>query len=423
MALFLYLTTVLVGVLSALLYAPVKREATVIGLFRPLSSWQNIHGIENRVIPDTVACEDLHYHEPSGLLYSACAGDLEKAAGWFPGAGSLDYPEKPGYGTLVVIDPKTLKSRKLKLVDFQSPAFVTHGISLYNPPSDPTTIYIFAVNHLPNTPSSSTSSKEPKAASRIELFVHTVGSDTAKHIRSISHPLIRTPNDLLALSEKEFLVTNDHYYRGGLMRLVEDLVHKPWTDLLHVRVGDTNNVTATISTASIGGNNGLGWGPNGQVLISDATGGTIYFAELEGDHSKTLSITHSIPADGVVDNPSFFSDPYVSFDGKDYSGYLLPGLGRPIDFPVNYKDPTGQAPLPSLVWYLPESAGKKENRKTQPKLVFSDDGSNLRGATTAVIVAIDPATNNGKREGWLFVTGVIAPHMLATKIDFATALV
>lgn len=69
-------------------------------------------------------------------------------------------------------------------------------------------------------------------------------------------------------------------------------------------------------------------------------------------------------------------------------------------------------------------AGEEErgSQVTQPRLLFSDNGSSLRGATTAVIVPIDPATNEGRREGWLFVTGVIAPHMLATKIDFATAL-
>lgn len=87
------------------------------------------------------------------------------------------------------------------------------------------------------------------------------------------------------------------------------------------------------------------------------------------------------------------------------------------------KDPTGKAPLASMVWYLPASAGKDgDSWATKPRLLFSDDGSSLRGATTAVLVAIDPATNEGKREGWLFVTGVIAPHMLATKIDFATTL-
>lgn len=315
-----------------------------------------------------------------------------------------------------------MKSQKLSLDDFSS-TFVTHGISLYSPPSDLKTVYIFAVNHVPNPLWATAPSAQPKAASRIELFVHSVGSNTAKHLRTISNPLIRTPNDILALSEREFLVTNDHYYRDGLMRVVEELTHSAWTDLVHMHINDATDVTATVALNSIATNNGLGWGPKRQVLISDAGGGTLYFAGLEGN--KNISISHSIRADGIVDNPSFFSDPYTGFDGRDYSGYLLPGIGRAAYFPKSFKDPTGKEPLPSLVWFAPASAGKKgeeEGLGKQPRLLFSDDGSSLRAATTAVIVAIDPATNDGKREGWLFVTGVVAPHMLATKIDFAKAL-
>ncbi|KAI1373541.1 calcium-dependent phosphotriesterase [Hypoxylon crocopeplum] len=423
MAFFLYLTTVVIGALSMLLYAPLKREATVLGLLRPLGSWENLHGIENRVIQDTVGCEDLHYHETSGMLYSACGGDIEKIAGWYPGAGSLGHPENPGNGGLVLIDPKTMKLQRLVVPDFP-PTFVTHGISLYSPPSDPETVYIFVVNHFPNPLWAAAPSTQHKAASRIEVFVHTVGAHTAKHLWSISHPLIRTPNDILALSEREFLVTNDHCYREGFMRLVEDVFHFAWTDTVHVYIHGATNVTATISTTAIPTNNGLGWGPDRQILISNPTGGTLYFAGLEGKSNKTLSISHSVQADGLIDNPHFFSDPYSEYDGKDYSGYLLPGIGRPIDYPENHKDPTGKAPITSLVWYLPESGGKKEAEGLgeRPRLVFSDDGSSMRGVTAAVIVAIDPVTNDGKREGWLFATGVIAPHMLATKIDFATAL-
>ncbi|XXG95664.1 hypothetical protein Hte_001933 [Hypoxylon texense] len=423
MAFFLYVSIVVVGALSAFLYAPLKREATILGLFRPLDSWQNVHGIENHAIDGTVACEDLHYHEPSNMLYAACGGDLEKAASWFPGALMLDHPEKAWYGTLVVIDPKTMKSQKLTLADFEGP-FVTHGISLYNSPSDLETVYIYAVNHIPNPLWTASSSAQPKAASRVELFVHTVGSNTAKHLRSISHPMIRTPNDLLALSEREFLVTNDHYYREGFMRVVEEFSHSAWTDTVHVRLVDATNVTASTSLTSIPNNNGLGWGPNQQVLVSSPLGGTLYFAKLEGAHNKTLSVTHSVRADGVVDNPSFFRDPWAGIDGKDYSGYILPGLGRPIEFLKNFKDTTGKAPLSSIVWYVPAKVGEEErgSEVAEPRLLFSDDGSSLRGATAAVIVPIDPATNGGKREGWLVVTGIVAPHMLATRIDFATAL-
>lgn len=163
----------------------------------------------------------------------------------------------------------------------------------------------------------------------------------------------------------------------------------------------------------------------GQVLVSDAIGGRLYFATAPSPGNSTITVTHSAAIDGFADNPSFFSDPYAGRDGKDYSGYLVPGIGRGVDFAEFYKDPTGKAQIPSLVWYLPASAGKEggsKGRKSQEKLLFSDDGTSLRGVTTAVITPIDPATNEGKRQGWLFVTGVIAPHMLATRIDFESSL-
>ncbi|CAJ2503650.1 Uu.00g110440.m01.CDS01 [Anthostomella pinea] len=429
MVLLLSLAMTLLGAFAALVYGPVKHTCEVMGLFRPHGdAWVNIHGIENRVIPDTVACEDLHYHEASGMLYSACSGDIEEMAGWFPGATALDHPEKASHGTLVVIDPKTMRSQKLTLSNFKGP-FVAHGISVFSSASDPKTVYVFAINHLPNPLWKAGSSTQPKAASQIEVFTHTVGSRTAKHLRSISHPKIRTPNDVLALSEHEFLVTNDHYYREGPMRLVEELIRdlRAWTDLVHVRFDDEGNVNATVSLDSIPTNNGLGWGPDRQqVLISDAIGGRIYFAGLPDPANRTVVVSHHVKTGSVVDNPKYFSDPYAGLDGKgkDYSGYLLPGIGRGLDFVNNYGDATGKAPLSSHVAYLPAVAGKDKARSLEnpARLIFSDDGTAMRGATTGVLVAIDPAVNDGKREGWLFVTGVVAPHMLATRIDFETVL-
>ncbi|KAI1078918.1 calcium-dependent phosphotriesterase [Whalleya microplaca] len=423
MAIFVYLTVTVLTALTAVLYSPLKRDIAILGLNRSPTSWKNIHGSESHVIPDTIACEDLHHHTPSGLIYTACTGDIEKVAGWFPGAPSLDHPENPGYGTIQILDPTTMKSQKLNLSGFEGP-FVTHGIGIYNTPSDPSTVYIYAVNHLPNPLWAANPSTEPKAASRVELFVHTIGSNTAKHLRSISHPLIRLPNDILALSEREFLVTNDHYYREGHMRLVEDLTGRKWTDVVHVRLEDDDKVDATVSINSIATTNGIGWGPDKQVLISDALGGSIYFATLPSAENKTLSVSHAIHTHGLIDNPSFFSDPYAGLDGKDYSAYILPGFGRVVEFPEHFKDPTGKAPITSLVWFLPASAGKNkdESRGKQSRVLVSDDGTSMRGATTAVITAIDPATNGGKREGWLFVTGVAAPHVFVTRIDFESML-
>ncbi|KAI3334444.1 serum paraoxonase/arylesterase family protein [Ustulina deusta] len=422
MAVILYLVVSLVGALGAWLYPPVRHFTAVHG-FRPFGSSVNVHGAETRFIPDTVSCEDLEYHAPSGMLYTACAGDVEVARGWSPGAEALEHPDRPGFGTIVVIDPKTLKSRKLSLENFEGP-FATHGIGLYTPPSKPNVVYIYAVNHLPNPRWTSGSKTEEKVASQIELFVHTVGSNVAQHLRSIVHPLIRTPNDLLAISENEFLVTNDHYYREGLMRFIEEFVRlTSWTDLIHLRFDD-RSVDAAVVLDSISTNNGLGWGPDQQVIIGDAVGGNVYFASLPAAENRTMSISHSIPIDCVVDNANFFSDPYAGVDGKDYSGYLMPGVSDTLKFVRGFKDLTHKAPMPGQVWYLPAVAGKDKDvdGTMLRKLIFRDDGHTIRSITTAVLVAIDPATNGGKREGWLFVTSVIGASMLATRIDFETAL-
>ncbi|KAK5626999.1 hypothetical protein RRF57_002714 [Xylaria bambusicola] len=363
-----------------------------------------------------------------------------------PGAGALERPDRPPFGTIVVIDPtvgarkqcdvvesedpanpvlpQTLKSQKLTLENFKGP-FSTHGISLYTPPSNADVIYIYAINHLPNPRWTLSSKTEEKVASQIELFMHTIGSKTARHLRSIVHPLIRTPNDLLAISEKEFLATNDHYYREGWMRTVEELVrYMSWTDLIHVRFDD-QSVDAAVALDIIPTNNGLGWGPDRQVVIGDAAGGNVYFASLPSAENRTMTVSHHIPIDCVVDNANYFADPYAGVDGKDYSGYLMPGLADGTQFVRNYGDPEFKAPISGHVWYLPAIAGKNKDvdGKKLSKLIFKDNGYTIRSVTTAILVAIDPAKNGGKREGWLFVTSVIGAQMLATRIDFDTALV
>ncbi|KAI1363142.1 serum paraoxonase/arylesterase family protein [Xylaria arbuscula] len=423
MAVFLYFIVTLLSALGAWLYPPVRHLTTILG-FRPFESLTNVYGVETQFIPDTAACEDLEYHASSGMLYTACVGELERARTWMPGAGVLERPDRPPFGALVVIDPTTLKSQKLTLENFEGP-FSTHGIGLYTPPSKPDVIYVFAINHLPNprwTPGSET---EEKAASQIELFVHTVGSNTARHLRTLVHPLIRTPNDLLVISENEFLATNDHHYRDGVGRLLEEFVHwTSWTDLVHVRFND-ESVDVAVALDVIPTNNGLGWGPDQQVIVSDAAGGHVYFASLPSPENRTMTVSHYIPIDCVVDNANYFTDPYAGVDGKDYSGYIMPGLADATQFLRGYGDPEFKAPISGEVWYLPAIAGKNKDidGKKLRKLIFRDDGHTIRSVTTAVIVAIDPSKNEGKREGWLFVTSVIGAQMLATRIDFETALV
>lgn len=84
MAVFLYFVVTVLSALSAWFYPPVRHFVTLLGI-RPFEHAVNVHGVETRFIPDTAACEDLEYHAPSGMLYTACVGDVELARGWSPG--------------------------------------------------------------------------------------------------------------------------------------------------------------------------------------------------------------------------------------------------------------------------------------------------------------------------------------------------
>ena len=69
---------------AALLYKPVTLRVEVLGFTRPLDKLRNIHGEDFRIISDSLYCEDLHYHEPSGLLFGASEEKPESRFEWFP---------------------------------------------------------------------------------------------------------------------------------------------------------------------------------------------------------------------------------------------------------------------------------------------------------------------------------------------------
>ena len=70
--------------LTAVLYRPLSLRVEVLGLNRPLSKIQNIHGEDFRIIPDTLYCEDLHHHLHSSLLFGASEEKPETRMKWFP---------------------------------------------------------------------------------------------------------------------------------------------------------------------------------------------------------------------------------------------------------------------------------------------------------------------------------------------------
>ena len=338
--------------------------------------------------------------------------------------------------------------------NFKGP-FITHGIDIWYPSNEPNELYIFAINHLANPAHVASSGKiGPAARSQIELFKHFIGTTEIEYMRSIWHPAVHTPNDIYACDPMSLYVTNDHYNREGLKRSVEDIFsfNAAWSDVIHLIFtpsgkGEFEMITASRAVEGINNPNGLGHGKNkDEVLINRAAAGILEIARPDYDNPypivwnpiykdgsdredtelrwvrdkvhttevknylPRLNITNTVQFPNTVDNPSYFRDPYAKQTGRDASGYVIAGLVLSSKFP----NPTGD---PSNVWLVQPGGAGTDSSKWTRKLIFQDDGKTVSTASTAVLVAIDPTENGGKKQAWLFVTGPMTAGVASMKID------
>ncbi|KAK0652822.1 hypothetical protein B0T16DRAFT_106001 [Cercophora newfieldiana] len=404
------ITGILLAYAAYVLGPPLHRRLTVLGVLRhaPLST---LSADEIVVIQDTTHCEDVHYYAPSGTLFAACEDDPKTRFGWFPPLATFDDPElgKRGRGSIHVIDPKTMKSQRLSFENFDT-TFVTHGIDVIPDPeqNDGKAVYIFAINHVPDE-------TLPKARSQIEVFHHVIGSPSIRHIRSVWHPLLRTPNDVYASSPTSVYATNDHHYTDGMLRLIEDVYSgAKWTDTVLLRIDlritadSAAGVVGSVALDRMHNNNGLAHGRSPkEILIASATGGVLSIGEILPNGN--ITVVDSIEADSVIDNPSYFHDPSTGA-----RGFVLPGIAKAVDLDHTKRDPDATNSV--MVWFAWEQQAPLP--RWGQRLLFEDDGSKIRSASAAVLVPIDDATGGKEqRQAWLFVTGFQSLNMIAVKVD------
>ncbi|OAA35510.1 serum paraoxonase/arylesterase family protein [Metarhizium rileyi] len=426
----------ILAIIAALFYtAELPRAKVVLGIGRKQKSTAIRDPNDFRIIPDTVHCEDIHYHEPSNLLFTACEGTESTRYAWFPGLGHLEDPEAAlkAQGSIEIIDPRTMAAKKLKFTNFNGP-FITHGIDVIDDPDKPKgeAVYVFAVNHVPS-PAYSTDrkTKEHKARSIIEVFYYVIGSDSVEHLRSVWDPLITTPNDIVAVSPTSFFVTNDHLYREGLMRGIEDVFYgAKWSNTVYVEFAELidgsfrdsdHHVKASVALNGLHNNNGLGHGRTPtEILVVSCASGRIHIGDVvsaDNDNSSPrIAIKQSLEFDSIIDNPGWFRDPYAN-STYDASALIGPGLTRAVDLARSYLNPQGKDGV--MVWKATPSRDDKVagNKETWVKeLLFEDDSTRIRTASAAALVAIDPAEEKGERKAWLFVTGFLSTSVVAVKV-------
>ncbi|WND03847.1 hypothetical protein QGN29_05610 [Temperatibacter marinus] len=205
-------------------------------------------------------------------------------------------------------DPSTLKK-----ISMNAPrGFRPHGFSLWKGPKG--NRRLFVVSH------------PARHTHAIEVFtVKTNGM--LDHIKTITDPLIHSPNDLVAVGEDTFYVTNDHGWTGA-MRMVEDFLAVPVSNVVFYQSGTSEVVI-----------NGLSYA-NGITASEDAQ--TLYISEIS---KRQIRAWHKSDTHGFEEGktwPMRMAADNLEWD--DFGRLWTAGHPNTLAFLNHAKDPKNLSP-------------------------------------------------------------------------------
>ena len=193
-------------------------------------------------------------------------------------------PVEQENGDLYLIDLKNIESKPILLTQNFDKPFAPHGISIYTKDSITT---IAAVNHTTN-------------GEYIELFKLT--SSKLTHHKTLHNDLIIAPNDIVLLDEETFYFTNDHMYKNGFMRFVEEFLGLPFSNVIFYDGKKFKEAAKGISYA-----NGINFEKD-KNLVFVASPRKFKIKVYEKQPNNSLTFIEDIYCGSGVDNIEFDTD-------------------------------------------------------------------------------------------------------------------
>ncbi|KAJ7084287.1 hypothetical protein B0H15DRAFT_388288 [Mycena belliarum] len=335
--------------------------------------------LECSTVPALAACEKVVLHPPTGVLYLACSSP-ESRAHWVPAVGQLNAsgPDEQDY--LASYDPATGA-----ITRFASMSLSVHGLDVVPSASNPSELYVYAVNH--RKPANRQSAAVTGADSTIEIFKTTVGSTSLDHLHTLRDPVILTPNDIVGSADgRSFFFTNDHSTKTSVRRILSLLgLESGSVGYCDVKAG------CKFAIENVVGANGIARAPNNDtIFVSNSILGGIYVLERQNDNA--LLKTHTIPTDRGLDNLM------LDTDG------VLWGAGIPSTLAIikHIANPSLLSPASAHSVVRNTGAGSFYGEKFRVTKVFEDDGTFASGTTSVV--------HDAQRRR-LFLHGIASPHL------------
>lgn len=158
--------------------------------------------------------------------------------------------------------------------------FIPHGIDFYETPQGGR--YLVAVNHGGGVHS-------------LELF--QLDNESAKHIRTIRGALLISPNDVTALDENRFFISNDHGSTKGIGKMSEDYLRRAISNVVYF-----NGKNLHLAVDGFMYANGIIFDHQNDILmVAETTGKKLNFYQWSAASEK-LTFLQSIDIDSGLDN-------------------------------------------------------------------------------------------------------------------------
>lgn len=250
-------------------------------------------------------------------------------------------------GTLYSWDLEEEREGPLRLTAGLPFDFRPHGLSLYRGSDGPPRLFV--VNHRDE-------------GHFIEIFELADGE--ARHLESLTDPLLRSPNDVVAVGPRSFYATNDHGNTSQLGRTLEDYLRLERSDVVFFD-GDSYRIVA----AGIGYANGINVSADGdKIFVAASTGQELRVYDRDGE-TGDLDLERRIPLATGADNVE-----------RDGAGDLWIGAHpQMLKFVRHAADPS--LPAPSQVLRVAAAAGP------EPRVdeIFLSLGEDLSASSVAAV--------------------------------------
>lgn len=244
-------------------------------------------------------------------------------------------------------------------------AFHPHGISLIQQDS---ATYVFAVNH-------------NNQGSFIEKFI--IKNGTLMHLKTYQNNLMFSPNDVVAITDSTFYVTNDHGSKPGFKQTLENYLQLPKSYVLYFDGQNFKKVAEGLKYA-----NGVSYSKEKhEVYVATSIGQKLYIYNQAPNGA--LILTHYINTHTGIDNITI-----------DNSGDLwLAGHPKLLKFIAHAKDSSKISPAEVIrIHKMPNGIYKQDQ-------IYINDGYEISGTSVAY-----------KFNNYLFVGDVFQSKLLRIKL-------